>query len=394
MKPLFVFCADIHLEDGAWSTRPSIYGDAYYSFDQIVDYCVTHTLPLIIGGDVLERKSNAARPIAKLCAALSRMETAGVPVFYIQGNHEYDRHAPWLSVHPWPQHIHSQLVNISGTAVFGLDWLPKGAIQDALKTVPPEADILVVHQVWKDLMGNIGRTECELTDVHHVQTILAGDFHVTKIVDGVNAQGKPVQMLSPGSTSMQDISEDPKKCFFVICQNDGKFVFKPEPLLTRPFIRYDARTQEELDDLCAGKLVKDIERAVFDASARGVPEDIRKPLVRIKFNKQLPDAYLRLLTAIGDLAHVFCDAIAEKDREKPAAEPRSAAANTILTALEDLLGAGTDEYKLAAGLVLAADPSKELDVLFRQYVEESGELNDATAASSCEELGTPPRTDV
>ena len=40
MQPLFVFCADLHLEDGAWTTRPGIYGDAYYSFRQIVDYCI------------------------------------------------------------------------------------------------------------------------------------------------------------------------------------------------------------------------------------------------------------------------------------------------------------------------------------------------------------------
>lgn len=390
MTPLFVFCADLHLEDGAWSTRPSIYGDSYYSFSQIVAYCIEHDLPLILGGDVLEKKSNAARPIAKLCEELSRMQQRGVPVYYIQGNHEYDRNAPWLSVHPWPIHIHATHSVISDTKVYGLDWLPRGEIQEAFKQVTEDTDILITHQVWKDLMGNIGRTECELTDVHHVQNVLAGDFHVTKVVNGVNAQGKPIAMLSPGSTCMQDISETPEKFFFVISRDtDGKIAFTPKKLNTRPFLKYAVETQEELDDLCSGELLADVEKAVTAAKAAGTPEHICRPLVRVKFNKQLPDAYLRLLTSVGEAAHMFCDALAGKVRESGAAEPRSAAANTLLAALEDLLGAETEEYKLAASLVNAADPSKELDMLFKRYVEQSKEVTDATTASACEELGAP-----
>jgi len=119
-----VFTADLHLEDGAWSTRPGIYGDAYYSFNQIIDYCINHGLQLILGGDVLEKKSNSARPIAQLCNGLSRMQAANLDVHYIQGNHEYDRNAPWLSVHKWSRHIHKQTVPINGVRVYGLDWLP------------------------------------------------------------------------------------------------------------------------------------------------------------------------------------------------------------------------------------------------------------------------------
>lgn len=395
MTPLFVFCADLHLEDGAWSTRPGIYGDSYYSFSQIVDYCVSHKLPLILGGDVLEKKSNAARPIAKLCEGLSRMQAAAVPVYYIQGNHEYDRNAPWLSVHPWPVHMHNAVVSINGVPVYGLDWLPRGEIQEALKQVPVGVEILATHQVWKDFMGNIGRTECELTDVHHVQNVLAGDFHVTKVVNGTNAQGKPISMLSPGSTCMQDISESPEKFFFVISRDtDGTIAFTPKKLHTRPFLDYVAETQEELDDLCAGWLAARISAVVAEARDAGVPEEIQKPLVRIKFNKQLPDAYLRLLTAVGETAHVFCAALTDNAKTKPAAESRPAAANTLLVALEDLLGTGTEEYRLAAALVNAADPSKELDALFNGYVDLLGEVTDATTAPACEELGAPSGVDV
>jgi len=392
VRPLFVFTADLHLEDGAWSTRPGIYGDAYYSFNQIIDYCIEHHLPLILGGDVLEKKSNSARPIAQLCNGLSRMQAANLAVHYIQGNHEYDRNAPWLSVHKWSNHIHKQTVNINGARVYGLDWLPRGEIQAAFKEVPVDTDILIAHQVWKDFMGNVGRTECELTDVHYVQTVLAGDFHVTKTVESVNAHGQPIRMLSPGSICMQDCGEDPSKFFFVIGQRtDGVlgFEFAPVPLKTRRFINYTVREQDLLDSLCAGQFERDIKDVCEFAD---LPAEISKPIVRIKFNKQLPDAYIRLVTALGESAHVFCEALTSKDDSDRRAGTRDAAKNDLLSALGDLMGEGTDAYKLAAALLAADDANKELDVQFSKYM--TGESNDAALEIESKELGTSPLSSV
>ena len=384
MTPLFVFCADLHLEDGAWSSRPGIYGDSYYSFEQIVDYCIEDRLPLILGGDVLEKKSNSARPIAKLFEGLSRMRDANVPVYYIQGNHEYDRNAPWLSAHDWPIHMHEASFYINSVKVAGFDWLPRGDIQEAFTRVPQNTDILITHQVWKDFMGNLGRTDCELTDIHHVQTILNGDFHVTKTVTSANAQGKTVTMLSPGSTCMQDMSESPEKFFFVIGRipTTGEIVFTPIQLRTRKFLNYVVKDQDTLDALCAGQLVKDINAQLDDT----LPANINKPLVRIKFDKQLPDAYLRLITAVGDFAHIACEAISEKYSTAKAA-PRDSAKNDLLSALADLVGEDSEAYKLAAALLVAEDAGKELDVQFSKHM--SGEPNDAALTVGSEELGTP-----
>lgn len=383
MTPLFVFCADLHLEDGAWSSRPGIYGDAYYSFEQIVDYCIERRLPLILGGDVLEKKSNSARPIAKLFDGLTRMRSAAVPVYYIQGNHEYDRNAPWLSAHDWPIHMHEASFDINGAKVAGFDWLPRGDIQEAFTRVPQNTDILITHQVWKDFMGNLGRTDCELTDVHHVQNVLAGDFHVTKTVKSVNAQGKPITMLSPGSTCMQDMSESPDKFFFVIFkESDGSIAFEPKKLKTRRFLNYVVKDQDTLDALCSGQLTKDINAQLDDT----LPTHINKPLVRIKFDKRLPDAYLRLLTAVGDFAHIACEAITEK-YNTPRTATRDSAKNDLLSALADLAGEDSDAYKLAAALLVAEDAGKELDVQFSKHM--SGEPNDAALTVGSEELGTP-----
>lgn len=392
MTPLFVFAADTHLEDGAWSTRPGIYGDAYYSFEQIIDYCIEHRLPLILGGDVLEKKSNSARPIAKLCAGLTQMQNEELEVFYIQGNHEYDRNSPWLSVHPWPTHLHNHSAprNIRGAQVYGLDWLPRGDIQTALAAVPSNTDILITHQVWKDFMGNLGRTDCELTDVHHVQTILNGDFHVTKTVESTNAQGKPVKMLSPGSTCMQDMSESSEKFFFVIGRipTTGEIVFTPIPLRTRRFLNYVVKDQDTLDALCAGQLLKDINAQLDDT----LPAHINKPLVRVKFDKNLPDAYLRLLTAVADAAHLFCDALTDRNNPERQAANRVASKNELAGVIAELVGADTAAYKLATSLLQTENIAKELDAQFSSYMNK--ENTDAALEVGSSELGAPPLSSV
>jgi hypothetical protein len=390
VTPLFVFAADTHLEDGAWSTRPGIYGDAYYSFEQTVDYCIEHDLPLILGGDVLEKKSNSARPIAKLFEGLTRMQHRGVPVYYIQGNHEYDRNAPWLSAHVWPIHMHEASFDINGAKVCGFDWLPRGDIQEAFTRVPQNTDILITHQVWKDFMGNLGRTDCELTDVHHVQTVLAGDFHVTKTVTSVNAQGKTVTMLSPGSTCMQDMSESPEKSVFVIGRvpTTGEIVFTPIHLRTRRFLNYVVKDQDTLDSLCAGQLIKDINAQLDDT----LPAHINKPLVRVKFDKNLPDAYLRLLTAVADAAHLFCDALTDRNNPERQAANRVASKNELAGVIAELVGADTAAYKLATSLLQTENIAKELDVQFSSYMNK--ENTDAALEVGSSELGAPPLSSV
>ena len=387
MEPLFVFTADLHLEDGAWSTRPGIYGDAYHSFNQIVDYCIENKLPLILGGDVLEKKNNSARPIAKLCDSLSRMQRAEVPVYYIQGNHEYDRNAPWLSVHPWPIHIHKALWLLGGARVYGLDWLPRGEIQTAFQEVPADTEILITHQVWEDLMKGVGRTECKLEDVHHVKTILAGDFHVTTTVEGTGAQGQPIRMLSPGSICMQDLGEAHHKFFFVIAREpDGKISFKSRQLETRRFASYVVKEQEYLDELCAGKLAFDAELALTESEH--LPDEIQKPIFRIKFDKKLPDAFLRLTTAVGDSVHLFCEALVDKHGTVNRSANRVGAKNDLLAVLADLLGEDSAEYRLASALVSAEEPSKELEAFFTAFFTE--EPAHAIVEAGSPELGTPP----
>lgn len=378
MKPIFVYASDLHLADGSWTSRPAIYGDAYYSLEQIIHHCVQLRLPLVLAGDILDVKRNLARPVQQLCAAMSEMQAAGLPVYYTQGQHELDRNVTWMSVHAWPQHIHNKTIEIGGVKLYGLDWLPRGDIQKAFAEVPPDTDILICHQVWKDFMKNIGRPECCLNDVHHVQYVMSGDFHVTTTAESTNAQGQPVKMFSTGSTCMQDISESPEKWFYVVSADVAarKFEFDLQPLITRRLRTYTVDSQDLLDKLCAGGFAADI--AAMQAERGRLPPDLQKPLVRVKFDKRLPDAYLRISTAVGEAAHLFCDALVDKTKGEEATN-RAVTKNDLTTALEDLLKDSPEALKIANALLCADNPGQEIEQQFAKFqAGENAHAVDAT----------------
>ncbi len=377
MDSLFVFCADTHLADGAWTSRPAIYGDSYYSLQQIVDYCVAAKLPLVIGGDVLDVKRNYATPVQKLCAQMDRMAAAQLPVWYIQGQHELDRSVTWMSVHPWPKHVNKQSFTIGDVKLYGIDWLPRNDIQAAFKEVPPDTDILITHQVWQNLMKNIGRPECSLADVHNVTTVLTGDFHVTVIETAPNAQGVLTQLVSPGSTCMQDISECPDRFFYVIRRAGNGFNAIKRQLVTRRFKAYTITEQSALDALCAGGFAADI-KSMFG----GLPAEIDKPLIRAKFDKRIPDAHIRISTAIGDAAHLFCDPIVDKSRNGDETN-RTVVQNDLISVISELLRDSPAALVLAEALLRAEQPVVELEKQFAQFQSQQ-ETSDAAVAARSE----------
>lgn len=377
MDSLFVFCADTHLADGAWTSRPAIYGDSYYSLQQIVDYCVAAKLPLVIGGDVLDVKRNYATPVQKLCAQMDRMAAAQLPVWYIQGQHELDRSVTWMSVHPWPKHVNKQSFTIGDVKLYGIDWLPRNDIQAAFKEVPPDTDILITHQVWQNLMKNIGRPECSLADVHNVTTVLTGDFHVTVIETAPNAQGVLTQLVSPGSTCMQDISECPDRFFYVIRRAGNGFNAIKRQLVTRRFKAYTITEQSALDALCAGGFAADI-KSMFG----GLPAEIDKPLIRVKFDKRIPDAHIRISTAIGDAAHLFCDPIVDKSRNGDETN-RTVVQNDLISVISELLRDSPAALVLAEALLRAEQPVVELEKQFAQFQSQQ-ETSDAAVAARSE----------
>jgi hypothetical protein len=90
------------------------------------------------------------------------------------------------------------------------------------------------------------------------------------------------------------------------------------------------------------------------------------------------------------MAHVFCEALTDKTGPRQS-QSRDAVKNDLLSALSDLIGGENESYKLAAALLTADEPGKELETQFSKFMNEEP---NATSEIGSEELGSPSAEDV
>jgi hypothetical protein len=148
-------------------------------------------------------------------------------------------------------------------------------------------------------------------------------------------------------------------------------------LVTRRFKAYTITEQSALDALCAGGFAADI-KSMFG----GLPAEIDKPLIRAKFDKRIPDAHIRISTAIGDAAHLFCDPIVDKSRNGDETN-RTVVQNDLISVISELLRDSPAALVLAEALLRAEQPVVELEKQFAQFQSQQ-ETSDAAVAARSE----------
>lgn len=359
-EPLFVFAADTHLSLKIWEDRPNITGDSYYAFEQIVDYCLTSDLPLVLGGDFFDKRRPDPQSVSFMSRMMSALQNAGVPVRFIQGQHELDREAPWQGVHPWPVWLHDRSDRF-GAHIYGIDWQPREKLAEALAQVPAQTEILVAHQVWGDFMGEICSPEGTFSQVPYAQMLLTGDFHQTKIVTATNANGRPMTVVSPGATHARTIT-DPLQYHFVVIGRSANGELQARTCTLRGRPRANARllSQVDLDSFCEAGDTRWLALGKSD-----LPEAVRKPLLRLEY-LNLPDAYKRIKAALGDSVHLFPVPIATAQDTVVDYEATPMVFAGLAGAVERL--APTPEIRSGALRLLASpDPASELESMQREF---------------------------
>jgi hypothetical protein len=93
----------------------------------------------------------------------------------------------------------------------------------------------------------------------------------------------------------------------------------------------------------------------------------------------LPDAHLRITTAIGETAHLFCDALVDKSRGEEETN-RAVTKNDLMLTLEELLKEAPESFAIASALLRADAPAAELEQQFAKF-QTTGEPTDAVNAS-------------
>jgi len=345
-KAVAVCSSDWHLDTHAWANRPSLCGDSLAALREIVQLALDLNCPLIAAGDLLERRQNLPLPVQELREQLDRMEAAGLPVLYIQGQHEYAS-PPWLSaVHPHPIHLPSAEEPIrlaDGRRVVGEDWTPAADLPGVLTEWPEDADIGVLHQVCDAWMGGITVAELGWDQVPHVSQLVVGDLHKRKLEQAVGKQGQPMTVLSCGSTNLREISEERVK-FAAILYDDGSIEW--HELASRMVIASpDLLVEQMLVDWLADELPPLLQQC---KESEALPEDLREPIVYVRVHQDLPGAAKRVQQAMGGYGHLFVKVLKATPADSDGVESEVAGEQPTLLSVLPTVVSATDDPELFA----------------------------------------------
>jgi len=295
----FVFTADCHLSRLIWNKRPTLVGDSWLAFTALVDHCVQQRAPLLIGGDLFDKTQPDSASVVMFSRAMDRMQQAGLPVWFTQGQHE-NATPPWASCHPHPRHAHGQLFELPGVhgKFYGLDWQPLGKAKDALRAVPPEATWLLCHQVWLEHMGDhITTPECSIADVpESVTCVLTGDYHVHQVTTHMTLRGMRY-LVSPGALRPRNIADAhlPSTAYSVDGGAPGPQSFSTVSLPKRPVVIGTVRTPADVSQL----------RNAVDTRRTG-DDVVGDPFVIARYSsRDWPDAYAVLMASMPSGCHLF-----------------------------------------------------------------------------------------
>jgi hypothetical protein len=369
-KPIAVVSSDTHGAPMAWAKHPSLRGDSYFSMRQLTDYCLEKKLPLILAGDVFDKTHPDPATVEFFVSCLSAMRWRGLGVYFIQGQHEFSHDTPWLSLVPGALHADGRWFFLpSGhdrphVKFYGLDFTHAADLGRKLDGIPADADVLIAHQVWAEHMGKFGSPEGSLKDVPHVKMVVTGDYHAHKVTRLKAGDGRDLVVASPGSTCMQEISEDSAKYFFVL-HDDLRLT--SHALSTRPCYRYRAASVGELDEV-----VREISEVTPDSGV--LPEEIARPIVQVRYLDSLPEAEARLKVACDGRCHFFPSPFGGSRQQEGETERVYDGPLGMEHYLDEVRGADPAAYATATRLWRSRDVKAEARAVVEEALQGSEDL--------------------
>jgi DNA repair exonuclease SbcCD nuclease subunit len=363
----FLVASDIHLSEWIWRHRP-IFGDSLHGWNQVVALAIANQVDgVILAGDVLDQQKNCSITIRWLNEGLQRLSQAKIPVYYNQGQHEYQT-SPWISGDNtlW-LHENTYPLNADWT-MSGCDFQHEDAFQEFLKgPVAAESNILVCHQVWKNFMGDVGKPQATFDDVpEHVKILITGDFH-----EHLCVQHNGMFVLSPGSTHMRSIAEPENHFVFLLDLSNTVPKISSLPLTSRRFIPVST------EGLTITQLYNQINSSIDTACAYGkehLPVDLQTPLLRLTHGVKEVSLVDTLKAELVDKVHFFSK---PKFKSAESVTPDASVQERIslITGLDRFIDKSTSPraHELASALISCAgglDISETLENWIKQQLGE------------------------
>jgi hypothetical protein len=296
MRDCFVCSSDNHLEQNPYVDYPEFRGDSYEALRQVTSAAIERGVPLILAGDVLEKNFPDSITLKEAYKQIDRLAAKNVPLYFIEGQHDLAPKQPWLSLHGFARPLYAgSCVRIGPFMVAGLGYTPAPALPEAMAKVSREADVLVLHQPWREFMGEHLPSDGSLAELvpPNIRMVVTGDFHVHKHLVIQRDRRLDLVVLSPGSTSLQSVKEDENKFFYAVRDDlsfysiplRGRSVFRQRV----PIAAEAERALQELR-LCTSQLADSEEN-------RRLPVEMQMPLWVVYAH-----------VSCGSLEHLFADA--------------------------------------------------------------------------------------
>jgi hypothetical protein len=371
LHPLALFFADAHLDTGAWANRPLLKFDSIEAFKFICNYAISRNIPFIFGaGDLIDVRKPPPEVVQTVREQLSALERDNCQFYYTQGQHEFDHNLPWFSaIHSWPQHLNKSSVIVGDKCVYGLDWHTADKLPNAVQEIRSDTDILVMHQVWEEFMGDKCGCEGSLCDMPYATTLFTGDFHVNKVLQLRGKQGQALRVISPGSTNMRKINECADKWFYVLLSD---YTWKRVRIPTRRKIEMVIGTEKSL--LSFGvDFKKAFEAAKLEAMRLGVPNNLCRPICYVRYLEDLPDAHKTIKKHATDV-ELFLKPVSQKETEQletPVVAAKLSSSFNLINALAHTYEQDTSSVNILTRLIRnQADMRLELQLLRKEFMND------------------------
>jgi len=290
--------ADIHARTYTWASRPLLKGDAENAINYFFDFCLETQSSAKILGDIFHTLTPLPEFVKTVFDRLSDMQAAGLPVYYIQGNHDLNK-VPWLSLHPWPVNMHKKVVELPecGMTVMGCESVSRDQLLEFFESIPEGVDTLMLHQAEKRALPF--SYQFDLSEVpEQIKNVLIGDIH-----NAQHYEENGTHLWYPGSPYVTSIDNMDERSFLVERVHNGETQIARQSIPGRGFyhIQIDSHDdpgeyKTEMDE--CEKMVREI--AGHDARHNGL-----EPVVVVEYPPACSDLAYQSLMALREPLGVY-----------------------------------------------------------------------------------------
>lgn len=354
--------ADWHISSGGhvWTRRPEITGDVEVSIAQITDiaceYGVKH---VIIAGDIFDKKLQTSDALCLMAGFLTCMRSVGITVYFVQGQHELSTPPIMFALSNDVISLHKQLVTIDGATVTGLDYVHPLAVVEEVGGIP-DCDILVTHQVWKDLIGETYGDVHLAAVANTVPVIVSGDYHTATIFKDPYERS----VLVPGAICAQRLSEVGPKSVILLQDWDVRQA-EHTKLTTRNIFRFVCNDGEHLHDALTA-----IRMSGAMESQAGVPDAIAKNIVELTVPSGIVDLDVKL-AQLRAATHLFVCVVPTRVTEEVTDVRRvQAVSGGLVGCLSEFFKDDERQYRHALNLLRSSELPTTIDEIFKEVSSE------------------------